>query len=507
MKSLADEEILHQIKYENYKNGEVEKIIKFIADTNKKITKELKKTKGVATKQRYNELSKILKTLSAKLKSFVEKNIDVKEIIKEEIDTQLELLGKYIPINTKTKISLKTPSYTQIENAVLFEPYTQNSNFGNMLNNLQNNFYNTWDNAIRQGYMLGEPTKKIIDNVIGEVSKDTIKNNSGTMQSIYNSIASNTRTVLQMFARESRESVFLENEDLFGDNEGNKYKYLATLDRRSCVVCGNYDGKVFKSLTDAPKTPIHLNCRCLVIPIVKGFEDFESTRASEKGTVEGKTDYATWISQQNEKTQKEILGSTRFDLLKKGVPISAFVDNGKKLTLVEINEKLNNPEFEEVNAKKFANAIAKSKSKMAEEMRWRVSAYGEDHYTTSKNFVTKNGSTVSVMPDGDIVSVCASGDRGKVLMAKAVEEGGIKLDSFDFNFTFYTKQGFEPVSWCKFNEEFAPDDWVKGRDKPENIVFFKYTGKKQTLFAKDFYENVKESVDYDTALKIREDSL
>lgn len=96
-------------------------------------------------------------------------------------------------------------------------------------------------------------------------------------------------------------------------------------------------------------------------------------------------------------------------------------------------------------------------------------------------FVTENGSTIAIREDGDIISVCAnksgeSSDSSRALLEFATKNGGTKLDSFDGNYGFYRRCGFEPVSHIEFNEKYAPPGWVKGRDEPENVVFFKHTG-------------------------------
>ena len=85
--------------------------------------------------------------------------------------------------------------------------------------------------------------------------------------------------------------------------------------------------------------------------------------------------------------------------------------------------------------------------------------------------------------------------------------GGKKLDSYEGNHEFYVKNGFEPVSWVKFDEQYAPHDWAKGRDDAENIIFYKYTGRKNTITKDDFFKKVKPSADYDTPMKTRDASL
>ncbi|MBR1870839.1 MAG: hypothetical protein IJ802_03335 [Kiritimatiellae bacterium] len=97
------------------------------------------------------------------------------------------------------------------------------------------------------------------------------------------------------------------------------------------------------------------------------------------------------------------------------------------------------------------------------------------------------GSVFSIAGGCDIISVCKkSGDgmNATNLMKAAVEAGGDRLDSFDGNHAFYRRCGFEPVSWTPFNEQYAPEGWTKGRDRPEDVVFYAYTGNRQPDKAK-----------------------
>ena len=148
---------------------------------------------------------------------------------------------------------------------------------------------------------------------------------------------------------------------------------------------------------------------------------------------------------------------------------------------------------------------------------WRVDTDSHDgkDYVGTKTYVSKGGSTFSVTKDGDIISVCKNMNdslKGHEILKMAVDAGGKKLDSFDGNFRFYLQNGFEPVSWTAFDESYAPKGWVKGRNDPEPVIFFKYTGKKYDRQNKDFwetkkaqfYKKVKMSKDYDTAMSIRD---
>lgn len=174
--------------------------------------------------------------------------------------------------------------------------------------------------------------------------------------------------------------------------------------------------------------------------------------------------------------------------------------------------------FGSADAPSFAKSLKTAYDKMEEtapEKAWRVTVHSqqelEEEYPGAKLHITDGGSTVAVTKDGDIISVCGNpGDklRGKDLLKLAVENGGKKLDSYSGNHGFYVKCGFEAVSWCEFDERYAPPGWVKGRDKPEPVIFYKYTGQSnQSRNEQDIFNSIPASADYDAAQAARNQSI
>ena len=158
--------------------------------------------------------------------------------------------------------------------------------------------------------------------------------------------------------------------------------------------------------------------------------------------------------------------------------------------------------------RQYTAALAEAKKSQPPERAWRVDGtHKQFDYTKDYICKTPGGSVAAVTPDGDIISVCRKkGDRikGADLLKEAVKAGGKKLDSYSGNYDFYVKNGFEPVSWCKFDEQYAPEGWAKNRDEPEPVIFFKYTGKKIDMSKEEFYNKIKASPDYDTAQAVRD---
>ena len=165
-------------------------------------------------------------------------------------------------------------------------------------------------------------------------------------------------------------------------------------------------------------------------------------------------------------------------------------------------------------ASEFQKKLLAAKATCDKKIAWRVDdTHRIRDYKGDKVFTTKGGSTIAVTPSGDIISVCKnSKDKasGADLLKFAVAQGGRKLDSFSGNYGFYVKCGFEPVSWTRFNKEYAPHDWKEGVHDEEPVIFFKYTGKRTKLTKDDFLLKVKPCEGengYDDAMAIRDKSM
>ena len=152
----------------------------------------------------------------------------------------------------------------------------------------------------------------------------------------------------------------------------------------------------------------------------------------------------------------------------------------------------------------FREMMANAKGSHTPETSWRVDIHSVEEYQNDKLFVTEGGSCIAVEPNGNIISVCRnkndSSMRGSDLLKMAVENGGDRLDAFGNDlYDFYTRNGFEPVSWTSFNEEYAPEGWDKTRDSPEPVIFYKYTGQKTTESYQDFLARIPSESDYGAA--------
>ena len=332
--------IKYQIDLEKYKNGQADEVISLLDKACSDIAKEIKRTSSVATKARYKEIAKKLKEISEALKDKIETNTDLDGIIDYELKKQKKIMSlakSYIQDVEGGRIDFLYPSLEQIKTACLFKPIDTKYGltFQSYLEGIATGLYNTWDSALRTGYLTGQPTQQIVRSVMGTASKTGQLTQHGTIQALRNSVYANTRTALQSFANETRNRVYEKNEEYFGDGKY-KYEYLATLDARTCLVCGELDGKLFEELEDIPSIPQHRGCRCVVVPY---FNITGDKRESKNGYVDSKVTFEEWLEGEDEATQREVLGATRYKLFSEGTKMKDFIDNGEVLTLDELMER------------------------------------------------------------------------------------------------------------------------------------------------------------------------
>lgn len=154
-------------------------------------------------------------------------------------------------------------------------------------------------------------------------------------------MANLARTLLHSASHYAREKTVMSNfrDDIQG------WKYVATLDRRTCPVCGADDGKFYALDENKPVLPQHWSCRCSYVPVPKEIEgvsiDDLGNRPAVKHSsrtvhhrdgststkfmveeVEHTTEtYQTWLKRMSHEDPafvEKVLGKRKAELFKKG---------------------------------------------------------------------------------------------------------------------------------------------------------------------------------------------
>lgn len=156
------------------------------------------------------------------------------------------------------------------------------------------------------------------------------------------------RTAVQKANNDANDEIMDANKDLILG-----YQWIATLDSRTCPRCAVYDGMIWyiapqrgqKSARSRPSIPLHPNCRCTYVPVLRAAKDIEKRLKLTPGSLNSdiltgqpneRLSYDEWLASVPEDVQKSALGE-RFDLFKKGVPMDRFVSGGRILDPEDID--------------------------------------------------------------------------------------------------------------------------------------------------------------------------
>jgi SPP1 gp7 family putative phage head morphogenesis protein len=168
------------------------------------------------------------------------------------------------------------------------------------------------------------------------------------------------RTFLLSASNYADEQFFEANSDII-----KRVRYLATLDGRTCPICGVCDGKTYKLDEPRPRLPQHFSCRCVYLPVT-GMEKelglpaverpavkhsqrtvhHRDGTTSTKFTVDDVThttdNYSQWLARQLKEDPafvRQVLGKTRFELYKSGkISLNRMVVDGRIRRLSELSK-------------------------------------------------------------------------------------------------------------------------------------------------------------------------
>lgn len=166
----------------------------------------------------------------------------------EETIEQLKSVGVDIP-SSVTPAMFVTPDNvarllrTKVQNQTLADLFTKGT--------FEKSNLNTINRIVTGGIIEGLTTPQISKKVADSLPRH--------LQSQSQAIS---RTAIQDYNRQVKEAVWADN-----PLEGLKYEWVAALDSRTCPTCAPLDGDIKDKESDFPKTPVHTNCRCVVVVV------------------------------------------------------------------------------------------------------------------------------------------------------------------------------------------------------------------------------------------------
>lgn len=256
----------------------------------------------------------------------------------ETFSDQIRDFGAYeAGVNTQilekaVNVSLSAPAPAQLQQAIFsnimsIEP-TKGYSVGGILEQFGRNNANAVSTIAREAILLGKSNQQLTQDIMDIIP--TQKRKAETL----------ARTITNHTANVSRNETMKENADVLDG-----YKWLATLDSRTSLVCASRDGIVYPVDDNSPKPPAHFNCRSTITFVVNPEydlgADIDGTRPS-KGSSKAKNvssdlNYDQWLRNQSPEFQNEVLGKKRAQMFREGATLDRFVDErGKRLSLSEL---------------------------------------------------------------------------------------------------------------------------------------------------------------------------
>ena len=186
----------------------------------------------------------------------------------------------------------------------------------------------TGDNLRRrilQGLEQGETVDQIVRGIRGTRTEEGILDKAAT------GVETLVRTAATTESNAAREATFRE----LGVE---RWRFVATLDSRTTILCASLDGKTYP-VGEGPMPPLHPNCRSTAVPFFD--EAPEGTRAAEGGQVDADVTFENWLATRPQAEQNEMLGQTKAAAWRRGdITLQQMLGRDlQPLTLQELRDK------------------------------------------------------------------------------------------------------------------------------------------------------------------------
>jgi len=270
----------------------------------------------------------------------------------------------------------------EIKNMLDYKPFMDGKTIQQWFGDLEYKISSRIFQSVQKGMIEGMTLNSIMQTVRGTEGFEP-----GVLKTNRQSAEILARTAINAVANQSRLEIFRANVDVMDG-----VQWLATLDHRTCLVCGVYDGKIWtkEKMYEVKVPSAHPNCRCVLIPYIDigngatrpaevenfdllakqkydanpnakkkyselsqeyrrklryaAMEEFrQRTGNSPYRQVKGDMTFADYLKTQSETFQREWLGKTRFELYKLGkLSLDQMVhpDKGFKRTVRELRKSV-----------------------------------------------------------------------------------------------------------------------------------------------------------------------
>jgi hypothetical protein len=240
---------------------------------------------------------------------------------------QLEAAMEAASISRILARDVPAPPRSDVRAALLRAPVAEGRTLRQMAAGLAKGHADAVERGVRAGVALGEPARAISRRIFGTAAAG---GRDGLAHTVRRALGDLVETAFTHAAGVARFLVYSSSPDIVKG-----YEWIITLDNKTCASCLFRARRGPYEVGKAPLPPEHRNCRCVLAPVLAGFDDLEVP------------DYEDWLRRQTADVQREVLGPTRHRLWRSGrVRLDRFVnDRGRVLTLAELERRENLPDL------------------------------------------------------------------------------------------------------------------------------------------------------------------
>ncbi|MAO65070.1 MAG: hypothetical protein CL666_08720 [Balneola sp.] len=307
--------------------------------------KEASTGAGVLSVQQQSMLSQLSQEVTAIGASFMvgfqEKFFSrLKRIAMNELDFEHRLVQQTIPIEYNFKI----PSESQLESYLKTQPM-DGKPLKEWFDDIDTATSARINKEIRIGLINGESNDAIARRIRGTRAQNY---KDGILNTTRRHALSIARSATIFANDQASQAFYRQNEELYKGE-----MWILTLDTRTCPTCMAAEADSPYDLGKGPQAPVHPNCRCLKVAIVKSWRELgidldeapASTRASMDGQVPESMTYNQWLRKQANAGRREVvedaLGKTKAKIFIDGeLSVTAFTNRrGNVLTIEQLRRK------------------------------------------------------------------------------------------------------------------------------------------------------------------------
>lgn len=334
---LRDLNIRHQIALHRLGTGTAAQVNELINAVEDDLVAQIAKfdptTDGGYSKARLEKMLAAIKKVNAgayaDISDFL--NEHLVELAQYEADYQTAQLDKTLPFDWP----IAQPSVDALASLVTTEPFAGRL-LDEWVSGLEAGQLDRITAALRIGLVEGETVDQLAKRLRGTKA---LNYKDGILDIGKRQAENVVRTATSHVTNSAKQAVFAANDDVV-----EKVQWLSTLDSRTTLFCALHDGLTYP-LDSGPRPPAHYNCRSVIIPVIKSWQDIgidageiEGSRASMNGQVSSAIKYPEWLRKQPLHVVEDALGETKAQLFLNGdLKLSRFMDpTGQPYTIAEL---------------------------------------------------------------------------------------------------------------------------------------------------------------------------